>query len=176
MHAYRTGTNKDEFVLRQKHNTRILLQPNCSRHVQAMQKSFCGKYWLLIHLKQNQLSEAELFKVYTTLIRPVAKNCALFFHSMLTTNKTNNWRDCNQQLSVTSMGMDHPMPSWVNSPACQLCFVTNSLGSAYSWSASLTGIGKPNQAERLGIHCPTERNLLNKTGSRIATYSIWVGD
>ena len=41
-------------------------RPNCTRHVLAIRKLFCGKYWLLIDLKQNQLREAELLKVYKT--------------------------------------------------------------------------------------------------------------
>ena len=59
-------------------------KPTCSAHVQAIRKSFRGKYWLLIHLKQNQFTEAELLKVYKTIIRPIAEYCAPVFHSMLT--------------------------------------------------------------------------------------------
>ena len=59
-------------------------RPNCSRHVQAIRRSFRGKYWLLIHLKQNGFTEVELLKVYRTIIRPIAEYCAPAFHSMLT--------------------------------------------------------------------------------------------
>ena len=59
-------------------------KPNCSRHVQAVRKSFRGKYWLLIHLKQNQFKEHELLQIYKTIIRPIAEYCAPAFHSMLT--------------------------------------------------------------------------------------------
>ena len=59
-------------------------KPNCGAHVEAMRRSFRGKFWLLIHLKQNNYTEAELVRAYTTLVRPVAEYVAPVFHSMLT--------------------------------------------------------------------------------------------
>ena len=38
-------------------------RPTCHEHVKALRKSFRGKYWLLIHLKQNSFTEKELPKV-----------------------------------------------------------------------------------------------------------------
>ena len=59
-------------------------RPTCARHVQAMKRSFRGKFWLLIHLKQHGFTESELLRVYCTIICPVAEYCAPVFHSMLT--------------------------------------------------------------------------------------------
>ena len=59
-------------------------RPTCAQHVQAMRRSFRGKYWLLIHLKQNGFTEDELLKVYKTIIRPIVECCVPAFHSMIT--------------------------------------------------------------------------------------------
>ena len=59
-------------------------RPNCSVHIETVRRSFRGRYWLLIHLRQNGFSEADLLKVYTSMIRPIAEYCAPVFHPMLT--------------------------------------------------------------------------------------------
>ena len=59
-------------------------RPNCSAHVEAVRRSFRGRYWLLIHLGRNGFGEADLLKIYTTMIRPIAEYCAPVHHSMLT--------------------------------------------------------------------------------------------
>ena len=44
-------------------------RPNCSTHVETIRRSFRGRYWLLIHLRQNGFSEKDLLKVYISMLR-----------------------------------------------------------------------------------------------------------
>ena len=59
-------------------------KPTCLAHVEAVKRSFRGRYWLLIHMKQHYYNEKELVKAYKTLVRPIAEYCSVVFHSMLT--------------------------------------------------------------------------------------------
>ena len=59
-------------------------RPNCAAHVDIIRRSFRGRYWFIIHMKQHHYTEEELIKAYTTLIRPIVEYCVLVFHSMLT--------------------------------------------------------------------------------------------
>ena len=59
-------------------------RPNCSAHMETVRRSVRGRYWLLIHLKQNGFSESELVRVYVTMIRPILEYCVPVYHSMLT--------------------------------------------------------------------------------------------
>ena len=59
-------------------------RPNCTAHVDGIKRSFRGRYWLLIHLKQHHFSEEELLTAYKSMIRPLAEYCSVVFHSMLT--------------------------------------------------------------------------------------------
>lgn len=58
-------------------------RPNCQAHVDAVKRSFRGRYWLLIHMKQHFYTEEELVRAYKTLVRPIAEYCSVVFHSML---------------------------------------------------------------------------------------------
>ena len=55
-------------------------KPTIARHVEAIRKTFRGRYWLLIHLGQHHFSEEELLEA---IIRPIAEYCTPVFHSML---------------------------------------------------------------------------------------------
>ena len=59
-------------------------KPTCTEHVEGIWRSFRGRYWLLIHLKQHQFTTEELLTAYKSIIRPVAEYCSVVFHSMLT--------------------------------------------------------------------------------------------
>ena len=59
-------------------------RPSCHQHVEAIRRSFTGRYWLIIHMKQNGYTEKEMLKAYTTIIRPIAEYVAPAFHSQLT--------------------------------------------------------------------------------------------
>ena len=59
-------------------------RPNCTAHVEGIRRSFRGRYWLLIHLKQHHFTEDELLVAYRSIIRPIAEYCSVVFHSMLT--------------------------------------------------------------------------------------------
>ena len=59
-------------------------RPTCTTHIESVRRSFRGRYWLLIHMKQNHFTEAELVKAYTVIVRPVAEYCSVVFHSMMT--------------------------------------------------------------------------------------------
>ena len=59
-------------------------RPNCNLHVKSIRKSFRGRYWLLIHMRQHYYTEDELVKAYKSLVRPIAEYCSVVFHSMLT--------------------------------------------------------------------------------------------
>ena len=59
-------------------------RPNVAAHIEGIKRTFRGRYWLLIHLKQSHFSEAELLKAYTTIVRPIAEYCSPAFHSMMT--------------------------------------------------------------------------------------------
>ena len=58
-------------------------RPTCQAHVDSIKRSFRGRYWLLIHMKQHYYTEAELVKAYKTLVLPMAEYCSVVFHSML---------------------------------------------------------------------------------------------
>ena len=59
-------------------------KPNCQAHVDAMKRTFRGRYWLLIHMRQHYYTEEELVRAYKGLVRPMAEHCHIVFHSMLT--------------------------------------------------------------------------------------------
>ena len=59
-------------------------RPTCHEHVESIRKTFRGRYWLIIHMKQNGFTEKEMLKAYTTIIRPIAEYVAPVFHSLLT--------------------------------------------------------------------------------------------
>ena len=59
-------------------------RPNCTNHIEAVKKSFRGRYWMLIHMKQNHFTEKELLKAYTVIVRPVAEYCSVVYHPMIT--------------------------------------------------------------------------------------------
>ena len=59
-------------------------KPSCAAHIETVRRSFRGKYWLIIHLKQDGYSETELVRAYTTMIRPIAEYLAVVWHPMLT--------------------------------------------------------------------------------------------
>ena len=59
-------------------------RPNCDLHVQGIKRTFRGRYWLLIHMRQHYYTEEELVKAYKSLVRPIAEYCSVVFHSMLT--------------------------------------------------------------------------------------------
>lgn len=58
-------------------------RPVCHEHVEAIRCSFCGRFWLIIHMKQNGYTEEKMLKAYTTIIQPIVKYVAPAFHSQL---------------------------------------------------------------------------------------------
>lgn len=59
-------------------------RPTCQVHLNAVKRSFKGRYWLLIHMKQHFYTEKELVRAYKTLVRPLAEYCSVVYHSMMT--------------------------------------------------------------------------------------------
>ena len=59
-------------------------RPTCTAQVEAIRKSFRGRYWLLIHMGQHHYTKEELLKAYKTMVRPIAEYCSVVFHPMLT--------------------------------------------------------------------------------------------
>ena len=49
-----------------------------------LKKNFRERYWDLRHLKKNGFEIADLFKVYSAVVRPVADYMMIVYHSMLT--------------------------------------------------------------------------------------------
>lgn len=45
---------------------RFEYRPTCPKQVEAIRKSFRGRYWLIIHMKQVGFTELELLKAYKT--------------------------------------------------------------------------------------------------------------
>ena len=58
-------------------------EPNVRYNMQILQCKFKCQVWSLRHLKQNGFKQSELVRVYTEMIRPVAKYCSSVFHSMV---------------------------------------------------------------------------------------------
>ena len=84
-HIYTTTGEKIESTNRMKIlGFTFSNKPSCSAHIETVRRSFRGKYWLIIHLKQDGYTESELVKAYTTMIRPVAEYLAVVWHPMLT--------------------------------------------------------------------------------------------
>ena len=48
-------------------------RPTCHAHMDAMKKSFRGRYWLLIHMKQHFYTYSDRIKAYKVLVRPLAE-------------------------------------------------------------------------------------------------------
>ena len=59
-------------------------KPGVSAHVEALKRRFRQRFWVLIHLRTFGFTEAELVRVYKTVVRPVHDYCAVVFHSSLT--------------------------------------------------------------------------------------------
>ena len=45
--------------------------PTCAKQAEAIRRSFRGRYWLIIHMKQAGFTESKLLKAYKTIIRPI---------------------------------------------------------------------------------------------------------
>ena len=63
---------------------RFSQKPTCEAQVNAIKRSFRGRYWLIIHMKQHHYTEEELVRAYQSIIRPIAEYCSVVFHAMLT--------------------------------------------------------------------------------------------
>ena len=59
-------------------------KPTAEAYIEVMKRRFRQRYWTLRHLKHNGFSEADLVKVYTAMVRPVADYMAEVYHSMIT--------------------------------------------------------------------------------------------
>ena len=58
-------------------------KPNVSLHIENLKKKMRKRYWVLIHLRKFGFTEAELAKVYRTIVRPVMDHCSVVYHSLL---------------------------------------------------------------------------------------------
>ena len=59
-------------------------RPNVNAHVNHILKRMRLRYWMLYHLRKLGFNEAELVRVYRTMILPVADYCCPAYHLMLT--------------------------------------------------------------------------------------------
>ena len=57
--------------------------------VELLKNKFRSRLWTLRELRRHEFSEAELLKVYSTMIRPVVEYSAVIYHSMLSAEQTN---------------------------------------------------------------------------------------
>ena len=62
----------------------ISAKPGVGAHVAALRKKIRRRLWTLLHLRSFGFTEAELVKVYKSVIRPLADYCAPVYHSWLT--------------------------------------------------------------------------------------------
>ena len=53
-------------------------------HVEALRKRFRKRYWCFYHLRHAGFDDDELARVYRTILLPLADNCAVVYHSILT--------------------------------------------------------------------------------------------
>ena len=59
-------------------------RPTVHAHISHVIKKIRMRYWMLYHLRQLGFTEAELVRVYKTMILPLADYCCPAYHSMLT--------------------------------------------------------------------------------------------
>ena len=59
-------------------------RPSMWAHVEAMRKRFRQRYWVLRHLRTMGFTQAELVRVYKTVILPIADYCSPVYHSQMT--------------------------------------------------------------------------------------------
>ena len=57
-------------------------------HMLDIRKKMRRRFWTIINLRKRGFSEQELVEVYETFTRPVAENCDVVFHSMLSDEQT----------------------------------------------------------------------------------------
>ena len=58
-------------------------KPTVARHLEVLRRRFRSRYWVLRHLRACGFSEAELVKVYKTVVRPVADYMAVVYLSLI---------------------------------------------------------------------------------------------
>ena len=58
--------------------------PNVAEHVSLIKKKFRGRFWSLIHLRNNGFKGDELMNLFNVFLRPVIEYCSAVYHSMLT--------------------------------------------------------------------------------------------
>ena len=63
-------------------------EPNVHINMKEVQRKFKSRLWSLRHLKKNGFTEADLVKVYKTMIRPVAEYCSSVYHALITRSDT----------------------------------------------------------------------------------------
>ena len=59
-------------------------KPGVSAHVTALRKKFRKRLWVILNLRELGFTEAELVKVYTSYVHPIADYMAPAYHSLLT--------------------------------------------------------------------------------------------
>ena len=64
-------------------------EPNVKENMRLVQKKFKCRVWALRHLKRNGFCQADLVKVYTTMIRPVSEYCSSVYNSLITQSDSN---------------------------------------------------------------------------------------
>ena len=68
-------------------------QPTADTHVNHICRKFWSKMWILRHLKNANVSRADLCKIYCTYLRPVIEYASNVYHCLLTKENTETLED-----------------------------------------------------------------------------------
>ena len=60
-----------------------------STHIDKLSSKFRKKVWTLRHLRKSNFAESELLQVYTTYLRPTLEYSSPIYHSMITSEQSN---------------------------------------------------------------------------------------
>ena len=81
-------------------------RPDVSLHVQETVKKVRRKYWIIRHLKRLGLTQQELVKVYTSILRSTVEFSSVVYGPMLTREQSNDLEHLQMQALKIIYGFD----------------------------------------------------------------------
>ena len=64
-------------------------KPNANAHIEKLMRTFRCRLWLLRRLKQADIENKDMLKLYKVIVLPVLDHAAVIYHSLLTNEQTN---------------------------------------------------------------------------------------
>jgi hypothetical protein len=82
-------------------------QPSPALHIHETIKKVRRRYWIIRHLKRYGLSESELVKVYTSILRATIEFTSVVYGTMLTREQSEDLEHAQSQALKIIFGFNH---------------------------------------------------------------------